>query len=295
MDEIAEFLRDASTEVDVTLDELLPASDVQPERLHEAIRWSVFAGGKRIRPGVLYAVGRTFDADRRMLARTAAATEMIHTFSLIHDDLPAMDDDDLRRGRVTCHKKYGEATAILAGDALQTLAFQTIAEDTLLPPDLRVKLICDFARASATPAGMVAGQQLDLEAEGREVSLDELENIHACKTGALITASAVAGALIGGATDGELSNVRNYASRLGLLFQITDDLLDVTQATETLGKTAGKDVFAEKATYPANLGIEGTRAMMVRVRHEAVAALEGIERDTWLLISLTDLIAQRTN
>lgn len=295
MVEIAEFLREASVEVDKTLDQLIPASHTPPARIHEAIRWSLFGGGKRIRPGIVYAVGRTFGAERDRLARTAAAIEMIHTFSLIHDDLPAMDDDDLRRGRATCHKKYGEATAILAGDALQTLAFQTIAEDVSLPPELRVKLVGDIARASATPSGMVAGQQLDLEAEGRDVSLAELENIHACKTGALITAAAVAGAMIGEATDVDISHIREYASRLGLLFQITDDLLDVTQATETLGKTAGKDVASDKATYPANLGVEGTRTMVTSVRDEALSALGAIDRDTALLVDLTDLIAHRTS
>ena len=295
MIEIAEFLRDASVEVDKTLDQLIPKAQTPPTRIHEAIRWSLFGGGKRIRPGIVYAVGQTFSAERGSLARTAAAIEMIHTFSLIHDDLPAMDDDDLRRGRETCHKKYGEATAILAGDALQTLAFQTIAEDMSLSPELRVKLVGDIARASATPSGMVAGQQLDLEAEGREVSLGELENIHACKTGALITAAAVAGAMIGAAPDVDVSHIREYASRLGLLFQITDDLLDVTQATETLGKTAGKDVASDKATYPANLGVEGTRTMVTSVRGEAVLALEAIDRDTSLLVGLTDLIARRTS
>lgn len=295
MADIIEFLRKVSAEVDQTLDALIPSAEVPPEKLHEAIRWSLFAGGKRIRPGIVYAVGETFGADRSQLVRTAAATEMIHTFSLIHDDLPAMDDDDLRRGRVTCHKKYGEATAILAGDALQTLAFQAIGDDQALPAELRINLVCDIARASATPSGMVAGQQLDLEAEGRKVSLAELENIHACKTGALITASAAAGAMIGGASREETDHIRNYASRLGLLFQITDDLLDVTQATETLGKTAGKDEAADKATYPANLGIEGTREMVASVRGEAVDALSAIGRDTSLLQALADLIANRTN
>jgi geranylgeranyl pyrophosphate synthase len=294
MDEVADFLREAATEVDETLDELIPGADVPPTRLHEAIRWSLFGGGKRVRPAIVYAAGKTFGAERPKLARTAAATEMIHTFSLIHDDLPAMDDDDLRRGRETCHKKYGEATAILAGDALQTLAFQAIAEDILLPGDLRLRLMSDIARASATPLGMVAGQQLDLAAEGRDVSLAELENIHACKTGALITASAVAGASIGSATNDELASIRQYASRLGLLFQITDDLLDVTQATEMLGKTAGKDEAADKATYPASLGIDGTRRMIAKVHAEAVAALDGIDAETTLLAGIADLIAGRT-
>jgi geranylgeranyl pyrophosphate synthase len=295
MTDIAEFLQKVSTDVDATLDGFVPDSDVEPRRLHEAIRWSLFAGGKRIRPGLVYAVGETFGASRGRLAKTAAAVEMIHTFSLIHDDLPAMDDDDLRRGRETCHKKYDEATAILAGDALQTLAFQAIAEDELLDDALKVRLVCDIARASATPYGMVAGQQLDLGAEGRKIDADELENIHARKTGALITASAKAGALIGEANDAELMAVESYSERLGLLFQITDDLLDVTQPTETLGKTAGKDHAASKATYPAFLGIEGTRAKIESVRREALDALKHLHRDTLLLAALVDMIAARTS
>ncbi len=295
MTDIAEFLQKVSADVDAALDAFIPASDVEPRRLHEAIRWSLFAGGKRIRPGLVYAAGETFGASRERLAKTAAAVEMIHTFSLIHDDLPAMDDDDLRRGRETCHKKYDEATAILAGDALQTLAFQAIAEDELLDDALKVRLVRDIARASATPYGMVAGQQLDLGAEGRQVTADELENIHARKTGALITASAKAGALIGEANDAELAAVESYAERLGLLFQITDDLLDVTQPTAMLGKTAGKDHAASKATYPAFLGIEGTKLKIDTVRREALDALKALDRDTSLLASLVDMIAARTS
>ncbi|MFM9905933.1 MAG: polyprenyl synthetase family protein [Pyrinomonadaceae bacterium] len=295
MSAIENFLREVGSEVDAVLDKLLPMPETEPARLHEAIRWSIFAGGKRIRPGILFAVGRTFGADKNALLYTGAALEMIHTFSLIHDDLPSMDDDDLRRGRETCHKKFGEATAILAGDALQTLAFQTLAEDASLSTTIRLRLIADIARASGTPTGMVAGQQLDLEAEGRKLTIDEIENIHLRKTGALISVSATAGALIGGASDSEMVSVLQYASRIGLLFQITDDLLDVTQATETLGKTAGKDAAAEKATYPAHFGAEETRKMAETVCREACDALATIEKDASLLNELAHLITARTN
>ncbi|MBK8303476.1 MAG: polyprenyl synthetase family protein [Chloracidobacterium sp.] len=285
---------DVSTVVDKALDDLLPVADTEPARLHEAMRWSMFAGGKRIRPGILFAAGRTFGADEQMLVRTAVAIEMIHTYSLIHDDLPAMDDDDLRRGRETCHKKFDEATAILAGDALLAQAFEVVACDENLSPELRLKLVSQIANASGTPRGMVAGQQLDLEAEGQTINIEELENIHARKTGALITVSAMAGAMIAGANSAEVAAVELYASKIGLLFQITDDLLDVTQATETLGKTAGKDAIAEKATYPGHFGIEATREMADKVRGEAADALGTIDRDTALLLEFADLIAGRS-
>lgn len=291
---IEQFMQQVNRDVDAALDALVPAAKTHPKRLHEAIRWSLFAGGKRIRPAIVFASGETFRADAKSLFRTAAAIEMIHTFSLIHDDLPAMDDDDMRRGRPTCHKKYGEATAILAGDALQTLAFKVLAGDEWLTADIRVRLIGDIASASGTPSGMVAGQQLDLDAEGQKVPIKVLEAIHSRKTGALIAVSAKAGALIGGATDDEIAAIEQYASRIGLLFQITDDLLDVTQGSETLGKTAGKDVAADKATYPRQFGVDETRKMANAIRGEAHAALAGVDRDTRLLAWLADLIVKRT-
>src|SRR5947207_9124168 len=181
------FVAEARRLVDAALDRLLPAEPVSPAKVHAAIRWSIFAGGKRFRPILLLAVGKTFGAAPKLLLDTACALEMIHTYSLIHDDLPSMDNDDLRRGRATCHVRFGEATAILAGDALQTLAFQTISEDENLPLAMRSLLIAEIARAAGTPRGMVAGQACDLEAESREVSAIELEQIHRLKTGSLIT------------------------------------------------------------------------------------------------------------
>jgi geranylgeranyl pyrophosphate synthase len=288
-----EFLASCRALVDSQLDQLIPKESEPPQRVHSAIRWSLFAGGKRFRPGLLLAAGQTFGARPDDLIRTACAFEMIHTYSLIHDDLPSMDNDELRRGRPTCHIKFGEAMAILAGDALQSLAFQTIAEDERLAPPLRVQLIAEIARAAGTPEGMVAGQAHDLDAESREVTNVELQRIHHRKTGALIRVAARCGAIIAGAGPRELDAVTEYATNLGLLFQITDDLLDVTATAEDLGKTPGKDARSRKATYPAIHGIEATRAQLEVVHRAACDALEDIAERTELLRSIADFILRR--
>ena len=288
-----EFFASCRALIDAELDRLIPKETEEPMRVHSAIRWSLFAGGKRFRPALLLATGQTFGAPIEDLMRTACALEMVHTYSLIHDDLPSMDDDDLRRGRPTCHVKFGEATGILAGDALQTLAFQTLAEDERLAAELRVKLIGEIARAAGTPEGMVAGQALDLGAESRDVNGDELERIHHQKTGALICAAARCGAMIAGANDDELAAVTDYAINLGLQFQITDDLLDVTATAEDLGKTPGKDARSRKATFPALYGIEITRKTLAAVHRTTCDALERIETSTQLLRSIADFICDR--
>ena len=293
MSDLEEFLIESSRSVDEALDSLIPTADTDPRRLHEAIRWSLFAGGKRFRPALLFAVGRTFGAPIEAMLRTAAAVEMIHTYSLIHDDLPSMDNDDLRRGRETCHKKFDEATAILAGDVLETLAFQAVAEDERLTAEVRIKLIAELARAAGTPDGMVAGQQLDLEAEGRETTIDEIEHIHRLKTGALIAACGSAGVIIGNGTGAESRAIGEYSANLGLLFQITDDLLDVTQSTEDLGKTARKDIAAEKATYPSIYGIEETRALAERLCEQTIRSLDPIERPKARLAQIAAHILER--
>ena len=288
-----EFFTSCRTLIDSQLDQLVPKENEEPVRVHSAIRWSLFAGGKRFRPALLLATGQTCGAARDDLLRTACALEMIHTYSLIHDDLPAMDNDELRRGRPTCHVKFDEATAILAGDALQALAFQTIAEDARLPPALRVQLVSEIARAAGTPEGMVAGQAHDLDAESREVSSGELERIHHRKTGALIRAAARCGAIIAGANEAELQAITEYANNLGLLFQITDDLLDVTATAEDLGKTPGKDARSRKATYPALYGMEASHAQLEVVHRAAGDALDRIERPSDLLQSIADFILER--
>jgi len=291
--EIEEFLTESARVTDGSLDKLIPQAATEPRRLHEAIRWSLFAGGKRFRPALVFAVGRIFGAPQEKLVGTASAVEMIHTYSLIHDDLPSMDDDDLRRGRETCHKKFDEATAILAGDVLETLAFQTIANDRSLSAEMRIEIISDLAAAAGTPFGMVAGQQLDLEAEGKDIAIDEVEHIHRLKTGALIAACGKAGALIGGGTEEEIRTITEYSESLGLLFQITDDLLDLTQSTEDLGKTARKDLAANKATYPSVFGVATTAALARDLCDNTIAKLNNISRPTELLAGIARHILNR--
>jgi geranylgeranyl pyrophosphate synthase len=287
------FISETRRLVDDRLAHLLPQESVAPSDVHAAIRWSVFAGGKRFRPLLMLAVGETFGRPSEQFLATACALEMIHTYSLIHDDLPSMDNDDLRRGRATCHIKFGEAVAILAGDALQTLAFKTISEDETLTAATRVSLISEVATASGTPDGMVAGQARDIEAESRHVAATELENIHRLKTGALIMSAARCGALIADASQTELAAITHYGGHLGLLFQMTDDLLDVTATAEALGKTPGKDRRSEKATYPALFGIEATRKHLLQAHHEACAALDTLPQSTDLLRAIADFILNR--
>lgn len=290
---VADFLARCRTLVDNELDRLIPAESVEPTNVHRAMRWSLLGGGKRFRPALVIASGETFEAPTDELLSTACAWEMIHAYSLIHDDLPSMDNDEMRRGRATCHIRFSEATAILAGDALQTFAFQIIAEDDRLSADIRVQLLSELTRAAGTPGGMVAGQAQDLEAESRAVSATELQQIHRLKTGALITAAARSGAIIARVKPSELDAVTEYASHLGLLFQITDDLLDVTATVEALGKTPGKDARSQKATYPALFGVNAARDRAAQVHQDACAALGRIDRPTALLYSIADFILQR--
>jgi geranylgeranyl pyrophosphate synthase len=290
MAELDDFFAEVTRLIDAELDWLIPEDGDRPQSLRDAIRWSLFGGGKHFRPALLIAAGRVFGAGDDKLKRTAAAVEMLHTYSLIHDDLPSMDDDDLRRGRETCHKKFGEASAILAGDALQALSFQVIADDSSLAVETRIDLVSRLSRAAAK---MVVGQQLDLEAEGRETSLEDIEQIHRNKTGALIRYSAEAGAIIGGADPDEMSAISKYGERIGLLFQITDDLLDITRTTEQLGKTAGKDVAADKATYPSLYGIEHARELASETHREALAAIEPLGDRAGKLRQIAQFIVSR--
>ena len=295
MSSLETFLARIGADIDNTLDLLVPGKDVKPCNLHAAIRWSLFAGGKRVRPAILMAVGQSFGGASQSLMRTAAAVEMIHTYSLIHDDLPSMDDDDLRRGKAACHVEFGEATAILAGDVLQTLAFKAIAQDVSLTPQMRADLIVLLANASGTPNGMASGQHLDLEAEGQTLSIGDIEQIHRQKTGALMSAAAAAGAMIAGAKSRERETINTFASNIGLLFQITDDILDLTQETQVLGKTAGKDKTAKKATYPSIIGLERTRSMAIAIRDRAYDSLNDLVVDTTLLREFAGYIVSRIN
>lgn len=292
MEEIKDLFSEVSAKVSAELEWLIPVTGPGPASLRDAMRWSLFAGGKHFRPVLVFAVGRSLGAADEDLVRTAAAIEMIHTYSLIHDDLPSMDDDDLRRGRETCHVKYGEATAILAGDALQVLAFQAIAEDPRLSAETRVELIRGLSQAAAR---MVVGQQLDLEAEGKPLSLSEVDQIHVNKTGALIEFAVRSGALIAGVSSEVMEAVSAYGEKVGLLFQITDDLLDVTQPTETLGKTAGKDVATAKATYPSILGVAVTRQRIQELLASTDQIVDQSLFSSTLLKTIAKFLGERTS
>jgi geranylgeranyl diphosphate synthase type II len=253
---LKQVLEQGREAADRALERLLPAATKHPTSIHQAMRHSVFAGGKRLRPILCMEAGRMVASTMPQgIEDVGAALEMLHTYSLIHDDLPALDNDDLRRGRPTCHKAFGEATAILAGDALQTQAYEVLAE-VQCPTAARVAIIREIAHATGTIDGMIGGQVADLEAERKQPDLATLEYIHRSKTAALITASVVSGGIYADANADQIKRLRTYGQSIGLAFQIVDDVLDVTQTSEQLGKTAGKDTAAEKTTYPALFGIE---------------------------------------
>jgi geranylgeranyl diphosphate synthase type II len=246
----------------------------RPESLREAMRYSLLAGGKRLRPILCLAACELAGGDPALAMPTAVALEMIHTMSLIHDDLPAMDNDDLRRGRPTNHKVYGDAVAILAGDALLTRAFEMVAlRSPGVPAERLLKVVGELSLVAGAP-GLVGGQVVDLECEGQDVDLETLEYIHLHKTGALLKACVITGALIGGADDAQLDSLRTYARGIGLAFQIVDDILDVTASSDVLGKTAGKDLIADKTTYPKLLGLDESRQRAKGLIQEAKASLD---------------------
>jgi geranylgeranyl pyrophosphate synthase len=288
-----DYFRSQIARVEHWLDRLLPAEEESPSEIHRAMRYSVFAGGKRLRPILAIAAGEIYRAPEHELLPVAAALEMIHTYSLIHDDLPAMDDDDLRRGRPTCHLVFGEALAILAGDALLTQAFRTLAEAPI--PDLgrKVWVISEVARGAGTARALIGGQVLDLQFEGQPVTADQLEAIHRAKTGALIRCAVRCGAIIGGAEAGDLDLLSTYGEKAGLAFQIADDLLDQTATSEELGKTAGKDAAAHKATYTALYGLDGARERALLLCREALDALHQIPRETQSLEQIAHFIVER--
>jgi len=281
----AERLAAYQARVEAALDARLPRADQRPERLHAAMRYSALQGGKRVRPALVYATGELLGVPLEVLDAPAAAVEMIHVYSLVHDDLPAMDDDDLRRGRPTCHRQFDEATAILAGDALQVLAFQSLAHaDT--PPAQRVAMITLLAEASGTQ-GMAGGQAIDLGAVGRTLSLAELEDMHRRKTGALLQASVLLGAAAQpGLAAGDRDRLARFGAALGLAFQIVDDILDVEGDPALLGKATGADQAHNKPTYPAVMGLEAARERARQLRTDALRELApfGARADTlaWL-------------
>ena len=266
------FFEENRLAVDAALEKLLPAATAQPSSIHAAMRYSVFAGGKRIRPILCLETARIFSSDVTPAVHPACAIEFIHTYSLIHDDLPALDNDDLRRGKPTCHKKFGEAIAILAGDALLTLAFETIGA-TPAAAERRAAILSEVAAAAGTINGMVGGQVADIEAEGKPVDPQMLEYIHRSKTAALIRASITAGALCAGAGSEDVSRLRRFGETIGLAFQVTDDILDVEESSAALGKTAGKDMAQQKATYPAVYGLERSHQIANDLATKAIAEL----------------------
>jgi geranylgeranyl diphosphate synthase, type II len=271
---LKEILEQGRELTDEALEHLLPPATQHPVKIHQAMRHSVFAGGKRLRPILCLEAGRIFAGSLPGgIEEVGAALEMLHTYSLIHDDLPALDNDDLRRGRPTCHKVYGEAIAILAGDALQTQAYEVLAR-LRCPAEARVRIIEEIARGTGTVGGMIGGQVVDLEAEHTKPDLQVLEYIHRSKTAALITASVIGGGLYAGAGDDAVAKLRSFGLSIGLAFQIVDDVLDVTQTSEQLGKTAGKDTAAEKATYPALFGIDESLNKADTLADAACAALD---------------------
>jgi geranylgeranyl diphosphate synthase, type II len=290
---IAEYFKEKASLVDAWLDRLLPTETELPSTIHQAMRYSIFAGGKRLRPILTIATGEIFGVAEEELLPAASSIEMIHTYSLIHDDLPAMDNDDLRRGRATNHVVYGEAMAILAGDALLTHAFRTLSDYRSSDAERKVRVISEVAEAAGTSQALIGGQVLDIQSEGKTLTVDELEWIHRAKTGALIRCAVRIGAIIGGADDDELRALTEFGEKAGLSFQVADDLLDETATSEELGKTAGKDLAMKKATYTTHYGVDGAREMAQRLSREAIAAARSLKRDTKTLQEIARFIVER--
>jgi geranylgeranyl diphosphate synthase type II len=289
-----EYMAERQKAVDAALDRWVPAESEDPASIHKAMRYSLFAGGKRIRPLLAVASAEAVSDAPVGVESCACALELIHTYSLIHDDLPALDNDDLRRGRPTCHKVFGDAMAILAGDALLTLAFEVLAKLNGTDAHRRIELVRELATASGTVGGMIGGQVNDLEGEGKHPTAALLDSIHRAKTGALLRASVRMGAIYAGADAEQLAALTRFGEHIGLAFQIVDDILDVEQSSEALGKTAGKDAAQQKITFPAVYGIERSREMAEQERLEAHLSLQPFDDRAQRLRELADLVVQRS-
>lgn len=290
---LQETLERGAQQIDAALDRLIPSADTYPVSIHRAMRHSVFAGGKRIRPILCMEASRAVSGNIAAgVEDLGAALEMLHTYSLVHDDLPALDNDDLRRGKPTCHVVYGEATAILAGDALQTQAYEVLAM-MQCPAEARVRIIEEIAHGTGTVAGMIGGQVVDLESEHASPDAKVLEYIHRAKTGALLTASVVSGGLYAGGSTQQIEALRSFGANIGLAFQIVDDVLDVTQSSEQLGKTAGKDTATQKLTYPALFGIEASLERADKLIGDAHSALSIFGDRAAMLKELANFLVQR--
>jgi len=293
--DVKHLLKAGAELTDQALDALIPTVSTVPASIHGAMRHSVFAGGKRLRPVLAYQAAATIaGAVPKGIENLGSALEMLHTYSLIHDDLPALDNDDLRRGKPTCHKAFGEAIAILAGDALQTRAFEVLAELNA-PPAAVVKIIALIANAVGTVEGMIGGQVLDIESEHKKPTPELVHAIHRAKTGALIRVAVVAGGVYGGATDSDVVRLTEFGTKAGLAFQIVDDVLDMTVDSAQLGKTAGKDLAVEKATWPAVYGIEQSEKDAARLIDEAFAALAPYGERADGLKALARFLVERKN
>jgi geranylgeranyl diphosphate synthase type II len=292
---LKQILEEGRTRTDAALERLLPAAEQPPPSIHQAMRHSVFAGGKRLRPTLCMESARMLAGSLLPgIEELGAALEMLHTYSLIHDDLPALDNDNLRRGQPTCHVVFGESTAILAGDALQTHAYEIMAQ-LRCPPEARVRIIAEIARGTGTVGGMIGGQVVDLEAQRTPPDAATLEYIHRAKTGALITASVVSGGIYAGGSDADIERLRTFGRNIGLAFQIVDDILDITQSTEQLGKTAGKDTSAQKVTYPALFGIEESEKKADALVTAGCAALDAYGDRGSTLRELAHFLVERKN
>jgi geranylgeranyl diphosphate synthase type II len=290
---LADYISAQQKTVDFALERWVPAESNSPPTIHRAMRYSLFAGGKRIRPLLAIAAAEAISDAPVGIESAACVLELIHTYSLIHDDLPALDNDDLRRGRPTCHKVFGDAMAILAGDALLTLAFEVLAKLEDVDAERRISLVRELATASGTVGGMIGGQVNDIEGEGKFPTAHLLDSIHRAKTGALLRASVRMGAIYAGATEKQLNALTSFGEHIGLAFQIVDDVLDVEQSSEALGKTAGKDAQQKKITFPAVYGIERSREMAETERLEAHLALKMFDDRAERLRELADLIVRR--
>ena len=286
------YLKEHQIQVEARLQSLVPAQPGPLEQVMESMRYSLFAGGKRLRPILLMAAADAVGADGHRFLQSACALEMIHTYSLIHDDLPAMDDDDYRRGRLTNHKVFGEGMAVLAGDGLLTLAFETLLSQPGVTPDVLVRVTREVAQA-AGPAGMVGGQAIDLGSEGQQPSPEVMKLMHRLKTGALFRASLRAGAMLGGGSDEDVQGLTDYAEQFGLAFQITDDILDVTGTEAALGKPIGSDEKNNKATYVSVYSLPEARRMAQEAVTDAVAALGRFGDRAWVLRSLAEYLLTR--
>lgn len=288
-----DWMKSVQAHVEEALAAFLPQAGAVPHKLHEAMRYATLGGGKRVRPLLVFAAGALAEADIRVLERAAAAVEMIHAYSLVHDDMPCMDDDDLRRGKPTVHVAYDEATALLVGDALQSQAFMVLSDGEKVPPARQLAMLRLLAQASGS-AGMCGGQAIDLDSVGISLTLEQLERMHRLKTGALLRASVVLGALAGkDLSSVELEALDAYSKAIGLAFQVVDDVLDATADSAALGKTAGKDAAANKPTYVSILGLEPSRVLAEKLRNDAHEALEPFGEKASRLRDIADLIVQR--